>query len=98
MLSMLVSISAKVMEQKFSSCSVRRLMHEVRIRPDRSSRPEPQEEVAGLFLDLFCQLIVSFCLLQVFINYEKLLHSENYVTKRQSLKVGPALLLQANRK
>lgn len=25
--------------------------------------------------------------LQVFTNYEKLLHSENYVTKRQSLKV-----------
>lgn len=28
--------------------------------------------------------------LQVFTNYEKLLHSENYVTKRQSLKVSHA--------
>lgn len=28
--------------------------------------------------------------LQFFSEYEKLLHSENYVTKRQSLKVRPA--------
>lgn len=31
--------------------------------------------------------------LQVFADYEKLLHSENYVTKRQSLKVWPRLVL-----
>lgn len=30
---------------------------------------------------------------QVFTDYEKLLHSDNYVTKRQSLKVLPPALL-----
>lgn len=30
---------------------------------------------------------VCLCVIQVFADYEKLLHSENYVTKRQSLKV-----------
>lgn len=31
---------------------------------------------------------------QVFTEYEKLLHSDNYVTKRQSLKVKAPLLCQ----
>lgn len=35
---------------------------------------------------MFDQLCV-YVYVQVFADYEKLLHSENYVTKRQSLKV-----------
>lgn len=36
---------------------------------------------------LSAQLYFVLAGLQVFADYEKLLHSENYVTKRQSLKV-----------
>uniref|UniRef100_H3AJQ3 Calcium binding protein 39 like n=1 Tax=Latimeria chalumnae TaxID=7897 RepID=H3AJQ3_LATCH len=54
--------------------------------------PPPPEQKMTTVVPVFCHsprlhLILLLVICQVFNEYEKLLHSENYVTKRQSLKV-----------